>query len=308
MLQNLIDLYCNGNHDLAPIFTSEQLEYFRRVFQERLSKSKDLEGWNEGTLTDYLGHKINPVFFNLDSGVALFYKILAHHAAYPFLPEASATLEFDAILRAAALLPAREHKPLGGGMNVGGEVVIRRRSETAARRLLFRSLAVPIQAPVDESKTDEQRPTTEISGHLETDSESEEEMLDVLAAVQPLSSAKEAPLSRQRLQPTASRLLEPYKNISAMCIPCRDMRALLKFLVACRYKAQSPSARDQEHLLPIFEEAAWRMLRSFILENETSVSWEVFDSVIEHIMVRSTATASSLFSLKRCPSRTSSPV
>lgn len=176
----------------------------------------------------FLKQKSARTLLDLEAAVPLLYKILVNHAAYPFAPDLSASLDFDAMLRAFALLSAKGTESIGGGQGMGGQVLIRKKSDSDNRKMLFRSLAIPIDGTVADTNLDAPDPTADTL-----------EALTCWQFSNRGASASTAPMSRQQLQPRARGLVERRPDIDSMCIPRQGMCELLKFLFTCRFNGSS---------------------------------------------------------------------
>lgn len=192
-------------------------------------------------------------------------KIWDYHSAYPFLPGVSPELDFGGFLRAVTLLTRKAYNFWGSGSKMNGQVLTRKKNPIDMRKLLFRSVAV--LAPE----------------HTVLDNEAEEsrqQILDILACLQPLFNASTAPLPRQQLEPTADRLCEQQTSLLSLAVPRQDISDLMELLVACRI--------DNLPLLEPYKtaKAIQHMLNSFSFDDHGRVRWEVFNAVVEHIMVR----------------------
>ncbi len=218
-----------------------------------------------GYVTKLLKDQYRDRVDTLEPIVEILVKIWNHHAAYPFLPGSSAGLDSNGFLRAVTLLSGKAYKFVGSGSKTDGQVLTRKKNDSNSRRMLFRSLAVP--AP-DHTATD-----------IETQ-ESKEEILDILACIQPSLTASTALLPRQQLDLTANRLCEQEVPLPSLVIPLEDMMNLLEFLLASRFGTLSAGEMHE------LAKSTHYMLNSFLLGRNDSVRWEAFNKVIEHIMVR----------------------
>ncbi|KAL8926322.1 MAG: hypothetical protein Q9172_001831 [Xanthocarpia lactea] len=219
-----------------------------------------VHGYVTELLKDQYGDRVD----TLEPIVEILNKIWNHHAAYPFLPESSAGLDSNGLLRAVTLLSGKAYKSVGSRRKMDGQVLTRKKNDSDSRRMLFRSLAVPVS---DHTATD-----------VETQ-ESKEEILDILACIQPLLTASTAPLPRQQLELTANRLCEQEVPLPSLVIRLEDMRNLLEFLLASRFGSLSTGEMHE------LAKSTHYMLNSFLLGRNDGVRWEAFDKVIEHIMV-----------------------
>lgn len=280
--QQLTDLYLNGNYDNGPVFNDAELNRLGQRFDALSLEHKNSKGWDERAATAILQERKGPISSNLEVEGALLYTIFAYHAAYPFESDYPAKLDFDAVLRALALLSA---KGMRGGLCQSGEIVIRRRSDSNRRRALFRSLAVPIYAMDTQMQTEDQDATAGKFGTLAIEDDNEEDLLDVLASVQPRASACAAGLTRQPLRPAAQRLSERRHDIELLCIPVEKMFSLLKLLVICRFYVSPATGSDRIDFSSGIDQAVQRMLPSFMFSGRGGVPWKTFDSVIGYIMV-----------------------
>ena len=217
-----------------------------------------------GYVTELLKDQYGDCVDTLEPVVEILIKIWNHHAAYPFLPESSAGLDSNGLLRAVTLLSGKAYKSVGSGSKMDGQVLTRKKNDSDSRRMLFRSLAVP--AP-DHTATD-----------IETQ-ESKEEILDILACIQPRLTASTASIPRQQLEPTANRLSEQEVLLSSLVIRLEDMRNLLQFLLASRFGTLSTGEMHE------LAKSTHCMLNSFLLGRNDGVRWEAFNKVIEHTMV-----------------------
>ncbi|KAL8644920.1 MAG: hypothetical protein Q9210_007003 [Variospora velana] len=275
------DLYLKGNYDDGPVFNEAELNRLRQRFDELSLEHKNSKGWDERAATAILQEHKGQVSSNLEAEGALLYTIFAYHAAYPFESDYPAKLDFDAVLRALALLSA---KGMRGGLWQGQEIVIRQRSDSDRRRALFRSLAVPVYGMDTQMQTEDQDATAGKFGTLAIENDNEEDLLDVLATVQPRASACVAGLTRQPLRPAAQRLSERRQDIESMCIPVEKMCSLLKLLVTCRFYGSPATGSDRIDLSSGIDLGVQRMLQSFMFNGRDGVPWKTFDSVIGYIM------------------------
>ncbi|KAI4268768.1 MAG: hypothetical protein LQ337_007660 [Flavoplaca oasis] len=246
VLQELVELYSNGNFDRNPAFTPAE--------RTELYTTYTAASYHIDKLTDRrTSQRVVPIMS----------KIWEYHSAYPFLPGVSPELDFGGFLRAVTLLTRKAYKFWGSGSKRNGQVLTRKKNPTDMRKLLFRSVAV--LAPE----------------HTVLDNEAEEsrqQILDILACLQPWSNGSTAPLPRQQLEPTADRLCEQQTSLLSLAVPRQDMSDLMELLVACR--------NDNLPLLEPYKiaKAIQHMLNSFSFDDHGGVRWEVFNAVVEHIM------------------------
>ncbi|KAL8736483.1 MAG: hypothetical protein Q9166_000275 [cf. Caloplaca sp. 2 TL-2023] len=251
-----------------------------RIFgYKKWSKERDqwLQTVSRGPYDEYvaflLRHKSIDTAPLLNVTLEILRKVLTFHAAYPFHPQAGAKLDSDAMLRAAAFLSGKAYKSIWSLHNSNGQVLTRKKIENDNRRTLFRSVAVHIQELAVQ-------PAASDPSIRDVDKEdSKQEILDVLACIQPRYSASIASLSRQQLEPTATRLCEEEFSLLSLLIPGKDMINLLKCLIVCRFGGLP--CIDMDH----FDQVTKYMLNAFLLGVDGGISWEVFDGVIGHIMV-----------------------
>ncbi|KAI4289387.1 MAG: hypothetical protein L6R35_001338 [Caloplaca aegaea] len=279
--QQLTDLYLKGHFDDGPVFNAAELNRLRQRFDELSLEHKNSRGWDEKAATAILQEHKGQISSNLEVEGALLCTIFAYHAAYPFESDYPAKLDFDAVLRALALLSA---KGMRGGLRQGREIVIRRRSESNRRRALFRSLAVPVYGMDTQMQTEDQDATAGKFGTLAIEDDNEEDLLDVLASVQPRASACAAGLTRQPLRPAAQRLSERRHDIESLCIPVEKMCSLLKLLVICRFYGSPATGSARIDFSSGIDQAVQRMLPSFMFNSRGGVPWKTFDSVFGYIM------------------------
>ncbi|KAL8782368.1 MAG: hypothetical protein Q9213_005446 [Squamulea squamosa] len=256
VLQELTELYSKGNFDHGPASAAAELTQLITTADDQ---SDSIRVYVTKLLEIYHG---NPVR-NLKQSAEIMVKIWKYHAAYPFLPEATSNLDADGVLRAATFIIGEAYRFVGSGSKMNGQVLTRKKSEIDSRRMLFCSLAVAAPEHTDPDAGKE---------------ESKQEILDVLACIQPRLSAKMAPLSQQQLEPTASRLCEKQISLPSLVISLQDMRNLLEILIVgrvCIYLSF-----DMYGL----EKTVQNILNSFLLGNNDVVRWETFNKVIEHLM------------------------
>ncbi|KAL8863212.1 MAG: hypothetical protein Q9178_000587 [Gyalolechia marmorata] len=224
---------------------------------------------NAGSVHGYVTELLKDLYGGpvdtLEPIVEILIKIWNHHAAYPFLPHSSAGLDSNGLLRAVTLLSGKAYKSVGGGRKMDGQVLTRKKIDSDSRKMLFRSLAVPVP---DHTATDIEN------------QESKQEILDILTCIQQQLTASTAPLPRQQLELTANRLCEQEVPLPSLVIRLEDMRNLLGFLSASRFGFLSTG---EMHELAK-SKSTYYMLNSFLLGRNDGVRWEAFNKVIEHIM------------------------
>ncbi|KAL9046023.1 MAG: hypothetical protein Q9214_001043, partial [Letrouitia sp. 1 TL-2023] len=201
-------------------------------------------------------------------------KIIDYHATYPFPSEASTRLNLDALLRAFTLLSGKDSYIFGGEW-MAREVLTRKKTESGRRKLLFRSLAVPIETSEEKTQIPEKDGRTDAL----------DDALDVLSCIQPRLSACHAPLPRSDLQLTAARLLDPQADIQSLRIRRDDLNHLCMLLLAFHSAGAVDGSKDEyDHMLE-FARVADCMVQSFCIDgDESGIKWEAFDTVIEHTM------------------------
>ncbi|KAL8911566.1 MAG: hypothetical protein Q9171_003280 [Xanthocarpia ochracea] len=258
VLQDLTDLYSRGNFDKGPAYSSAELT-------QLTTTADNFAGSVHGYVTELLKDQHGDRVDTLEPIVEILIKIWNHHAAYPFLPKSSAGLDSNGFLRAVTLLSGKAYKSVGSGSKMDGQVLTRKKNDSDSRRMLFRSLAVPVP---DHTARDIEN------------QESKQEILDILTCIQPRLTASTAQLPRQQLEPTANRLCEQEVLLPSLVIRLEDMRNLLGFLSASRFGFLSMA---EVHELA---KSTHYTLNSFLLGRNDGVRWDAFDKVIEHIMPR----------------------
>ena len=206
--------------------------------------------------------------------------LLACHASYPFSPENPTALTTDGLVRAIALLLGKDHK-IFSGSKMGGEVLVRKKTDANRRRLLFRSLAVKTEQATKHTERSGQEPSTTMH---DGESELVEDILDVLAVIQPRASAKIAPMPRSRLQETANRLAPTELNVDIR-IRRKDMHALLIFCLALQNGTPLSSKGEENDNTQSLETIATSLLQSFGPNESEDISFQDFNLTIEHTMV-----------------------
>ncbi|KAL8731254.1 MAG: hypothetical protein Q9181_004341 [Wetmoreana brouardii] len=275
VLQQLTNLYTNGNFDMGPVFTQAELAQFHRSVDFPSRGATD--ALSQEDIANLFLHGSNFTDSPAKAASELLYKILIYHAAYPFTPEPSATLHKDGLLRAVSLLSGKTDKGVGAGRKLDGQVLTRRRTDMDKRRLLFQSLAVSIGSSAV--------CTGEIQGIEDRKEARTEAILDVMACLQPRISVSAAPLSRQNFLPTASRLAEQSPDPRVWRIPRQDIYILLLLLAILRFRGSLYEVTADDFRSTYLNQAAQHMLQSFIRGEDQDVQWETFGTVVEHVMV-----------------------
>lgn len=287
MLQEFTDLLTKGNEDHGPVVSVSEITYFERVFRAVLVPSNDTSlatalyspSIRTATLQDRVSKLLVPQFYRLarppEFNNKLLDKIIDYHATYPFPSESPNELDPNGLLRAFTLLSGKDSHIFGGEW-MGEEVLTRKKTESGRRKLLFRSLAVPIETP--EGQTQIPKNDGRINALDDT--------LDVLSCIQPRLSANHAPLPRSDLQLTAARLLDPQADIQSLRIQRNDLHHLCMLILAFHSAGAVHDGKDKmNHMLELVRVADW-MVQSFCVDGDGSgIKWEAFDTVIEHAMV-----------------------
>ncbi|KAL9608518.1 MAG: hypothetical protein Q9167_006657 [Letrouitia subvulpina] len=271
VLQEFTDLLVKGNVDHDPVVSRSEITHFYDLFHSVLESSN-------ATPQDIVSKLLIPSSYHLarpvNLDIKLFGKIIGYHATYPFPSEVSTRLDPDALLRAFTLLSGKDSYIFGGEW-LGREVLTRRKTESDGRKLLFRSLAIPVETSEEQTRIPENDGRTDAL----------DDALDVLSCIQPRLSACRAPLARSDLQLTAARLFDPQVDIQSLRIRRGDLHHLCMLLLAFHSAGTVEDSKDKsDHMLEFAKVADW-MVQSFCVDGDGSdIKWETFDTVIEHTM------------------------
>ena len=112
-----------------------------------------------------------------------------------------------------------------------------------------------------------------------------DEILDVLSVVQPQLYLCITPIRRSTLHPTATRLLNAQPTLTSLRVRRDDLHLLLMSLLASQLRTASIGTIDENDCMMRCTRTADWMVQSFVPDDKGFVSWENFDTVLEHIMV-----------------------
>ena len=172
--------------------TQDEINILRSIFGPRCHKRDSVPCWDQRTLLAYLDSQVPDAAKEpLQACSEVLYRSALYCASFPFLPSTD-LLTFDGLQRAVTLLSGRELELLGPGEYIlSGGVIMRKRTNAMSYGTTFRSLA---SGPGSESAILLRNPN--------------EDVLDVLAAVQPILNVNTVPIMRDHLEPMAERLSE----------------------------------------------------------------------------------------------------
>ena len=187
-------------------------------------------------------------------------------------------LDFEALLRAAGMFTGRHEYVFSGWGTYDEDSEPKTRDETDRRKFLFRSFAISGQGT-----TTEKRKTIEDNG----DEEDENNILDVLAYTQPGARPGLTPVSRKSLRVLLRSLPISRINLRDLSIPRDEFLILLKLLIVSFQDQAGVFAEQFAQDLHGVDLVANCVLTTFIKKEESSITWESFNSTIIHSLVTS---------------------
>ena len=161
----------------------------------------------------------------------------------------------------------------------GTRVIKRGRDETHRRQLIFRSLATvfsPRQVVNEEDM--KMLPTMGPADELD-------DLLDVLASLQPRPRAKMVPMTRDELRPIAARLSSVRPSLKDLELSRDDLYLLIKLMLVLQL-----NGIDRDHIerflkcLPELDAVTNHLLSAFT-QHHKAISYATFETVIGTTMV-----------------------